>query len=144
MIGKESMVSSTDYVYSAEDNAFFPLSLRESYESAGSWPKKYVNVSAARYVELRNGIDMTHRIMPDKDGYPQLVEIDIDYGPMAEEERESRMQALTKEIDFIVAAIEDDDATKEEEEKLPKLRALRSKIRRMDLSAYPNVEWPTL
>lgn len=33
------------YFYSAKENAFFPESLREQYELAGSWPDDGVEVT---------------------------------------------------------------------------------------------------
>lgn len=144
MIGKENMVETTDYMFVAETCQFFPVSHKAAYVESGTWPKVGKVVSGSLYASLMSRVDLTHKIMADTNGLPTLGEICIDYTEMAEEERANRMKFISNKIDFIVAAISDEDATEQELELLPKLRELRSKLRRMDLSKYPEVEWPDI
>ncbi|MEE7572367.1 tail fiber assembly protein [Citrobacter werkmanii] len=65
-----------------------------------------------------------------------------DYLAQAETERDRRMAEATARIDWLEAAQKDGDISAEEETELAALRANRTKLRRLDLSSAPDVNWP--
>ncbi|MBJ8797320.1 tail fiber assembly protein [Citrobacter freundii] len=74
-----------------------------------------------------------------KDGKLQQIR---DYLAQAEAERDRRMAEMTARIDWLEAAQKDGDISAEEETELAVLRASRTKLRRLDLSSAPDINWP--
>ncbi|MDM3277900.1 tail fiber assembly protein [Citrobacter sp. Ce104] len=74
-----------------------------------------------------------------KDGKLQQIR---DYLAQAEAERDRRMAEITARIDWLEAAQKDGDISAEEETELAALRASRTKLRRLDLSSAPDINWP--
>ncbi|MBQ5149513.1 tail fiber assembly protein [Citrobacter freundii] len=74
-----------------------------------------------------------------KDGKLQQIR---DHLANAEAERDRRMVELTARIDWLEAALKDGDISAEEEKELAALRASRTKLRRLDLSSAPDINWP--
>ncbi|HDR2501643.1 TPA: tail fiber assembly protein [Enterobacter roggenkampii] len=62
------------YVYSATSNAFYPVSLKSSYEAAGDWPADGVEVDEETYEEFQNPPAGKVRA-PDSEGNPSWVDI---------------------------------------------------------------------
>ncbi|WP_417633226.1 tail fiber assembly protein [Citrobacter freundii] len=65
-----------------------------------------------------------------------------DYLAQAEAERDRRMAEMTARIDWLEAAQKDGDISTEEQTDLAALRARRTKLRRLDLSSAPDINWP--
>ncbi|MFI8015012.1 tail fiber assembly protein [Citrobacter freundii] len=74
-----------------------------------------------------------------KDGKLQQIR---DHLVDAEAERDRRMAEMTARIDWLEAALKDGDISVEEETELAALRASRTKLRRLDLSSAPDINWP--
>ncbi|NBD84033.1 tail fiber assembly protein [Citrobacter werkmanii] len=74
-----------------------------------------------------------------KDGKLQQVR---DYLADAETERNSRMNEATVRINWLEDAQKDGDISAEEAAELAELRAYRTTLRRLDLSAAPKINWP--
>lgn len=74
-----------------------------------------------------------------KDGKLQQVR---DYLADAETERNSRMNEATARINWLEDAQKDGDISDEEVAELAELRAYRTALRRLDLSAAPKINWP--
>lgn len=74
-----------------------------------------------------------------KDGKLQQIR---DYLADAETERNSRMNEATARINWLEDAQKDGDISAEEAAELAKLRAYRTALRRLDLSAAPKINWP--
>ncbi|MFI7810325.1 tail fiber assembly protein [Citrobacter werkmanii] len=74
-----------------------------------------------------------------KDGKLQQIR---DYLADAEAERNSRMNEATARINWLEDAQKDSDITAEEAAELAELRAYRTALRRLDLSAAPKINWP--
>ena len=74
-----------------------------------------------------------------KDGKLQQIR---DYLAQAEAERDRRMAEMTARIDWLEAAQKDGDISTEEQTELAALRARRTKLRRLDLSSAPDINWP--
>lgn len=74
-----------------------------------------------------------------KDGKLQQIR---DYLADAETERNSRMNEATVRINWLEDAQKDGDISAEEAAELAELRAYRTALRRLDLSAAPKINWP--
>ncbi|MEH5378158.1 tail fiber assembly protein [Citrobacter freundii] len=74
-----------------------------------------------------------------KDGKLQQIR---DYLADAETERNSRMNEATARINWLEDAQKDGDISAEEAAELTELRAYRTALRRLDLSAAPKINWP--
>ena len=72
----------------------------------------------------------------------KVVKMPIDYVQIASNRRDDEMVAATARINALVEAQEDGDITPEEEAELTALRERRTKLRRLDLSTAPAIEWP--
>ncbi|MFV4794614.1 tail fiber assembly protein [Citrobacter freundii] len=74
-----------------------------------------------------------------KDGKLQQIR---DHLADAETERNSRMSEATARINWLEDAQKDGDISVDEEVELTTLRAYRTALRRLDLSAAPKINWP--
>ncbi|WP_312344385.1 tail fiber assembly protein [Leclercia sp.] len=64
-----------EYIYSPSANAFYPLSLQESYEIAGTWPQDGVSVSAEIAAEFMQAAPQGKKRIAGDDGYPVWEDI---------------------------------------------------------------------
>ena len=135
-------VLSWRYYYSASRQGFFPVDDKREYESGAGWPEDGIPVTDSDYKALFDAQGKGKIIKPDDNGYPVASEPVIDYVATAEAERTSRMSALTLRINSLVEAQDDGDITDSELAELNALRECRTKLRRLDLSSAPDVEWP--
>ena len=74
-----------------------------------------------------------------KDGKLQQIR---NYLADAEAERDRRMVEVSARINWLEAAQKDSDISDEEEKELTALRAYRTTLRRLDLTAAPDINWP--
>lgn len=130
------------YIYDAKTNGFYPVLLKESYELAGTWPKAGVEVTEEEYKALMDGQSTGKVVSADSEGKPVLADIEIDYVALATAERDRRSAAVTAKINQLMEAQDDNDITATELLELSALREYRTKLRRMDLTAAPDINWP--
>lgn len=64
-----------EYIYSPSTNAFFPVSLQEDYEAAGTWPQDGVNVTSDAAAEFMQTAPQGKRRIAGDDGYPAWGDI---------------------------------------------------------------------
>lgn len=64
-----------EYIYSPSVNAFFPLSLQEDYEMAGTWPLDGVIVSEDIAHEFMQSAPSGKKRVAGEDGYPAWDDI---------------------------------------------------------------------
>lgn len=62
------------YIYSAEKNAFFPVGLRDAYESTNSWPEDGVDADEQLFAEFTSPKEGKMRV-PGPDGLPAWADI---------------------------------------------------------------------
>lgn len=72
----------SNYIYSSAENSFFPLSLKDAYENAGTWPGDGVEVSDEVFSEFINPAPAGKVRGSVKDGLPAWVD---EPAPSAEE-----------------------------------------------------------
>ncbi|EPC3501326.1 MULTISPECIES: tail fiber assembly protein [Enterobacteriaceae] len=132
------------YIYDAKTNGFYPVLLKESYELAGTWPKAGVEVTEEEYKALMDGQSTGKVVSADSEGKPVLADIEIDYVALATAERDRRMAVVTARINQLTEAQDDGDITGDELTELATLREVRTKLRRLDLSTAPDIDWPDM
>lgn len=85
------------YLFSATENAFYPYELRESYEKAGTWPEKGIDVDESVFFEFTQNVPDGKMRGSDKKGNPVWVDVP----PLTHEQRvaiaESQKQTLIAE-----------------------------------------------
>ena len=132
------------YIYDAKTNGFYPVLLKESYELAGTWPKAGVEVTEEEHKALMDGQSTGKVVSADSEGKPVLADIEIDYVALATAERDRRMAVVTARINQLTEAQDDGDITGDELTELATLREVRTKLRRLDLSKAPDINWPDM
>ncbi|WP_064043621.1 MULTISPECIES: tail fiber assembly protein, partial [Enterobacteriaceae] len=83
-------------------------------------------------------------VSADSEGKPVLADIEIDYVALATAERDRRMAVVTARINQLTEAQDDGDITGDELTELATLREVRTKLRRLDLSTAPDIDWPDM
>ncbi|MDJ5634376.1 tail fiber assembly protein [Salmonella enterica] len=73
-----------------------------------------------------------------------IAPVQIDYVALATAERDRRSAAVTARINELVEAQDDGDITSDELTELATLREVRTKLRRLDLSKAPDINWPDM
>lgn len=130
------------YIYDVKTNGFYAISFKESYEQAGTWPETGVGITEEEHKSLLAGQAAGKIISADNEGKPILIDAVIDYVALATEERDRRMAVITARITALTEAQDDGDITNDELTELAALRETRTKLRRLDLTIAPNIEWP--
>ncbi|EGK0217969.1 tail fiber assembly protein [Salmonella enterica] len=130
------------YVYDAKTNGFYAISLKDNYEKADSWPVSGVKITDEEHKILMDGQSAGKVISADSKGKPVLTDMVIDYVAQATVERDRRMAAVTARITELTEAQDDGDITDAEQQELAALRDSRTKLRRLDLTKAPDIDWP--
>ncbi|EKQ2111892.1 tail fiber assembly protein [Salmonella enterica] len=71
-----------------------------------------------------------------------ITPVQTDYVALATTERDRRMASVTAKINQLMEAQDDSDITATELLELTALREYRTKLRRMDLTDAPDINWP--
>ncbi|EAM1083496.1 phage tail protein [Salmonella enterica] len=135
-------IKNNAYIYDARTNGFYVISLKENYELAGTWPEKGVEITEEEHKALMDGQSTGKVVSSDSEGKPVLTDIEIDYVALATIERDKRMSVVTAMISQRVDAQDDGDITDDELTELSELREYRAKLRRLDLTSAPDINWP--
>lgn len=59
-----------EYIYSAKNNAFYPVDMKEDYIAAGSWPDDGIKVSQDCFLEFTSASHTDKYRIVGEDGYP--------------------------------------------------------------------------
>ncbi|MBJ5867342.1 tail fiber assembly protein [Enterobacter quasiroggenkampii] len=109
-----------------------------SYDADRLYPLN-MSVTEIDKSEVPEGLNIYGEWMLEKG---KIIPVPFDYVSQAEQKRTQLMKVASEKIDALVAASEDGDITEKEESTLARLREYRSALRRLDLSAAPDVQWP--
>ncbi|HDN7412274.1 TPA: tail fiber assembly protein [Salmonella enterica subsp. enterica serovar Emek] len=71
-----------------------------------------------------------------------ITPVQIDYVALAAAERDRRMAQVTARINQLMEAQDDGDITDAELAELTALREIRTRLRRLDLTKAPDINWP--
>ncbi|ETS33467.1 phage tail protein [Photorhabdus temperata] len=135
-----------NYVFSASNKAFYPLSLQQDYIEAGSWPNDPISVTDGTFNKF-SGIPPTGKILScGEDSLPcwedtppptkeELISI-------AESQRTQFISIANEKIIPLSDAMELDIATDEEILLLKEWKKYRVMLNRVDTSKAPEIDWP--
>ena len=65
----------SEYIYSAKNNAFYPVDMKEDYVAAGSWPDDGVDVSKEIFLEFAGISPAGKERGVGEDGLPEWIDI---------------------------------------------------------------------
>lgn len=71
-----------------------------------------------------------------------IAPVQVDYVALAAAERDRRMASVTSKINLLMEAQDDNDITDAELVELTALREIRTRLRRLDLTKAPDINWP--
>lgn len=132
-----------NYIFSATDNAFYPLSMRQQYTDAGTWPENGIRVSDDIFNEF-TGPAPAGKIRGVVNEMPAWVDLPpptprqlID---QAEQKKETLRATADKEIVWRQDAVDAELATEEETVALSEWKKYRVLLMRVDAS---KPVWPT-
>ncbi|NRN29072.1 tail fiber assembly protein [Photorhabdus heterorhabditis] len=139
-------MNNKNYVFSASNKAFYPISLQQDYIEAGSWPNDPVPVTDDIFNEF-SGIPPTGKIRSSgEDGLPCWEDIppptQEELISIAEIQRKQFISLANKEITPLADAVELDIATDEETLSLKEWKKYRVMLNRVDTSKAPEIDWP--
>lgn len=127
------------YFYSPATGGFYPLSMKEQYESSiNGWPADAIEISPEDYQALMDGQENGQVIVPGDDGVPELVTPEIDHVS----ETGAKIRTLLKEASEIIfpltLAVKLGMATKEETASLEAWERYSVLVSRVK----PGEDWP--
>ncbi|WP_350307007.1 tail fiber assembly protein [Photorhabdus viridis] len=135
-----------NYVFSALNKAFYPLSLQQDYIEAGSWPNDPISVTDDIFNEFSGMPPIGKILSSGEDGLPcwedippptkeQLISI-------AEIQRTQFLSLANEKITPLSDAVELDMATNEEAQLLKEWKKYRIMLNRVDTSKALEIDWP--
>lgn len=138
------MAENYSYIYDASTNAFYALALKNEYIKSGAWPENGKKITNEQHQHLMAGQSEGNVISADQEGNPVLTPAMIDYVAIAQSERDNLMTLATARINKLVEAQDDGDITDAELSEINVLREYRTKLRRLDLTTAPVINWPEM
>ncbi|MBC6659852.1 tail fiber assembly protein [Morganella morganii] len=136
-----------NYIYSASQNMILPVSLKQIYVDAGTWPEDGTAISDEVAGEFMGQYPQGKTLSHDEDGQPCWADIP----PLPKEqqiaEAEEKKQYLLSEAAAAIAPLQDavdlGIATPEEESALKEWKKYRVLVNRVDTSPGAAAVWPT-
>ncbi|OWO82032.1 phage tail protein [Photorhabdus luminescens] len=135
-----------NYVFSALNKAFYPLSLQQDYIQAGSWPNDPISVTNDIFHKF-SGIPPEGKILSSgEDGLPCWEDIPPptkeELISIAEAQRAQLISLANEKITPLADAVELDIATNEETLLLKEWKTYRVMLNRVDTSTASEIDWP--
>ena len=133
------------YLFSANENAFFPISLQQQYIDAGTWPDDGIEVNDAVF-EIYSNSPPSGKIRGVIDGMPAWIDLpELTQQQLIEQAEQKRVALRTSadaEIIWRQDALDVGIATENEAKELTEWKKYRVLLMRVDTSTAPNIEWP--
>ncbi len=133
------------YVYSAEKNAFYPLSMLEDYAAVGAWPDDGIDVDEAVF-QAYTGQPPEGKQRGSSKGLPCWVDIPPPTAEQlrasAERRKASLMASAAKAMAPLQDAVKLGIATEEEAALLKRWEIYRVQLYRINPQDAPEIDWP--
>ncbi|MBC8949621.1 tail fiber assembly protein [Xenorhabdus sp. TS4] len=134
------------YIFSAAQNSFFLLSLKDAYVAAGTWPDDGVAVREAVFIKFTRDIPAGKRRIVGSDGLPAWGDIPpptpAELQQQAESQKKYLMTQATSAIAPLQYAVDLQMATAAELSALTAWKKYCVLLNRVDCSTAPNIDWP--
>ncbi|MCW7549354.1 tail fiber assembly protein [Photorhabdus sp. APURE] len=139
-------MNNKNYVFSALNKTFYPVSLQQDYIQAGSWPNDPISVTDDIFHTF-SGIPPEGKILScGEDALPCWEDIPPptkeELIAIAEAQRAQFIYLANEKITPLADAVELDIATNEETLLLKEWKKYRVMLNRVDTSTAPEVDWP--
>ncbi|HBN5712207.1 tail fiber assembly protein [Morganella morganii] len=135
------------YLFSATENAFYPYELRESYEAAGTWPEKGIDVDESVFFEFTQNVPDGKMRDSDKKGNPVWVDIPPltheQYVAIAESQKQALIAEATQKTQLWQTQLMLGIITDEDKASLKEWMLYVQKMQAVDPSLGADVVWPT-
>ena len=143
--GLDTNMKKENYIYSAKDNAIYPVTLKQIYVDAGTWPDDGVPITDAMADEFSKR-PADKFMVTGEDGLPawemeppltkeQLI-------AQAEMQKRILMTEAGEKISVLQDSVDLGMATQEEESTLKEWKKYRVLLNRVDTSTAPDIGWP--
>ena len=133
------------YVYSAEKNAFYPLSMLEDYAAVGAWPDDGIDVDEAVF-QAYTGQPPEGKQRGSSKGLPCWVDIPPPTAEQlrasAERRKASLMASAAKAMAPLQDAVKLGIAKEEEAALLSRWEIYRVQLYRINPQDAPEIDWP--
>jgi Caudovirales tail fibre assembly protein. len=136
-----------EFIYSAKNNAFYPVDMFSDYESAGTWPDDGKEVDREVFVEFTCATPVGKVRQAGPDGLPAWG----DLPPLTKQERIAQAEAKRQQqldaansvtadwrTELALGIISDKDKAD-----LIKWMAYIKEVKLLDISNAPDIAWPT-
>ncbi|WP_336981857.1 MULTISPECIES: tail fiber assembly protein [unclassified Cedecea] len=133
-------------MYAYANNTFYPFSLRESYEAAGTWPESFVEVEDEVF-GMYSGLPPEGKMRgADSEGQPAWIDVPLPTQAEIIDAAERKKKSLLAEADSItddwrtelaLEIIDDDDKAK-----LTAWMKYIKAVKAVDTSTAPDITWP--
>ncbi|WP_387466796.1 tail fiber assembly protein [Photorhabdus sp. RM323S] len=135
------------YYYSAKNNAFYPIELKQSYIDVGSFPDDVIEVSESVFIEFVGNTPPKGKCrIADKNGLPAWGDIppmtQEQLAQQAEAQKQRLMSKANKQLAPLQDAVDLNIATEAEKAALLAWKEHRVMLNRIDISHAPDIEWP--
>lgn len=135
-------------MYAYANNSFYPFSMREAYEVAGSWPATFIEVDDSVFDEFSVAPPVGKVRGTGGDGMPVWVDVppptEEELIAQAELKRASLRVQTDSEIDWRQDAVDAGIATEEETTALSEWKKYRVLLNRINPDEAPDINWPDI
>lgn len=144
---RKGIEMSETYFYSANTNAFYPLSLKNEYVNTNSWPDDLVQISSIYYQRIMDSQTKGFRILPNEQGQPTIknppLPTEEEKIAAAEAKKVELMQKSNEEMTPLLYAVELKMETEEEAALLIEWKKYQVLLSRIDTSKPDLINWPS-
>lgn len=137
----------TEYVFSPSRGAFFPSSLMEMYQQAGTWPEDAENVDLETY-KTYSKTPPKGLMLGSEDGSPAWVPVgknnDVELSYAAERRVDAEIDSAIRSVQILSYGIDLGVGKAEDRDKITLLKKYVVELSRVSLQeSYPhNINWP--
>jgi len=134
--------------YSAASNAFYPETLKATYDAAGSWPTDAVIVDHDVYTEFAaNEVPEGKIRIAGDDGMPAWGDVPPPTHDELVSQADNKKSQLLNDASVAISPLQDavdlGMATDDEIAQLNAWKTYRVNVNRVDTSLAPDIIWPT-
>ncbi|PHM59115.1 phage tail fiber assembly [Xenorhabdus stockiae] len=136
-----------NYYYSAKNNAFYPISMKQDYIDSSSWPDDGIEVNESIFTEFAGNIPPKGKVrIADENGFPAWGDIPPPTKEELQQKLERKKQSLLNDADTQIMRLERiikrNIATADESNRLDNWELYSIALSRLDCSKVQDINWP--
>lgn len=137
-----------NYIFSAKNNAFYPVDMKDDYVIAGTWPEDGTLVDDEVFSKYALNLPPVGKIRGSEAGLPVWIDAPSpshdEIVAIAEQKKSALRATADSEIAWRQDAVDVAIATEEEIDGLSKWKKYRVLLMRVDISKAPDINWPEI